>query len=51
MFGHLQRLEHFEVFLTVYHCYDARVAVEVFVAGGVVREFVAWACERAKGHR
>jgi hypothetical protein len=52
MVRHLQRLEHFEVFLTVYHCYDARVAVEVFVvAGGVVREFVAWAGERGKGHR
>ena len=51
MVGHLQRLEHFEVFLTVYHCYDARVAVEIFVAGRVVREFVAWAGKRGNGHR
>jgi len=46
MVGHLQRVEHFEVFLTVYHCNYARVAVEVFVVCGVVREFVAWAGER-----
>ena len=51
MVGHLHRTEHFEVFLTVYHCYDARVAVEVVVVGGVVREFVTWAGERGKGHR